>query len=234
VDKKRRTLEDIIDKMIAIKRKHLIGGYDPLFEFEDLSDVYGTYKFDDYSGRREGNWRYPSSPLFGEKNRTRRRLRKIAKSNNFFTKNGPTIESNLKDIFQKKFKRLISLGFREDLNSIPFPTQPKELPLFTIEDEKQLEKEWDKYDEEFNRWSTNMIFLKEQVDFFIIHYMLSKNVPTKKMLEKIIAAYTYYVSSQLTERQVVEEINSLFPNITRKTLRKWVKLIEKFENHSLG
>lgn len=76
-------------------------------------------------------------------------------------------------------------------------------------------------------------YIRWRVEAFLRSLMFFNGTLTKKQTEKLVAAYTYY-SSQLSERQVAEEPDSLFPNITRKTLRKWVGFVQRFEQVSLG
>lgn len=76
-------------------------------------------------------------------------------------------------------------------------------------------------------------YIRGRVEAFLRSLMFFDDTLTKKQIEKLVVAYTYY-SSQLPERQVVEEPDSLFPNITRKTLRKWVGFVQRFEQASLG
>jgi len=76
-------------------------------------------------------------------------------------------------------------------------------------------------------------YIRERVKAFLRSLMFFGDTLTKNQTEKLVAAYTYHFS-QLSERQVVEERDSLFPNITRKTLRKWVGLVQRFEQAGLG
>lgn len=47
-------------------------------------------------------------------------------------------------------------------------------------------------------------------------------------MEELVAAYVYYIT-ELSERKISEDQDSVFPDITRKTLRKWVKYVERFD-----
>jgi hypothetical protein len=59
------------------------------------------------------------------------------------------------------------------------------------------------------------------------------SIITKNQIEELAAAYTYYLS-ELPERSVAEEPDSIFPQVTRKTLRKWVKIVSALEEVRLG
>jgi len=76
-------------------------------------------------------------------------------------------------------------------------------------------------------------YIRERVETFLRSLMFFRYTLTKKQTEKLVAAYAYY-HLKLPERQIAEDPDSLFPNITRKTLRKWVKFVRKFEKASLG
>ena len=75
--------------------------------------------------------------------------------------------------------------------------------------------------------------VRSHVDAFIHSLMFFGNTLTYNQTEQLAAAYTYYLSD-LTERQVAEDPDSFFPNVTRKTLRKWVGFVRRFEEVSLG
>jgi hypothetical protein len=176
------TLEYRINKTLLLRQEIYTLDYTWSWSHNfTLADVYGTYEYSGYFGKRKMKL-FPSSPLKGEKKKAKSRLRKVARLIKFYEENWPRVKENLDEILvTRKLKP----------------------------------------------------YIRQRVAVFLRSLMFFDDTLTKKQTEKLVAAYTYHFS-KLSERQVVEEPDSLFPNITRKTLRKWVGFVRRFEQASLG
>jgi hypothetical protein len=75
--------------------------------------------------------------------------------------------------------------------------------------------------------------IRGHVEMFLRSLIFFDDTLTRHQTEQLVAAYTYYYL-KLPERQIAEEPDSLFPHVTRKTLRKWVGFVKRFEYVSLG
>jgi len=111
---------------------------------------------------------------------------------------------------------------------------------------RRLRKVAKVYDFYYKNWPTNEknmdeIFearkldrsIRSHAETFLRYLMYYETMLTRKQTEQLVAAYSYYLCKS-TEREVAEEAGSLFPEITRKTLRKWVRFVQDFEEYYLG
>ncbi len=75
---------------------------------------------------------------------------------------------------------------------------------------------------------TTLLNVQNHVEAFVHTLVCYGCTITKNQIEELTAAYTYHLYD-LPERRIAEEPNSLFPQVTRKTLRKWAKTVKGFE-----
>jgi hypothetical protein len=79
--------------------------------------------------------------------------------------------------------------------------------------------------------------LRDSVQQFMRSVLYAHDTLSKPHIEKVTAAYAYWLSKRnewisgytVTERQIAGEPYSVFPNISRVTLEKWIGFVEKYE-----
>ncbi len=229
----RTTLEEKIDRVIQ-KRREEMEWPDVLLYFErmnfdniTLQDVYGYYGYDDYTGQRVLKTA-TSEILEGELERARRQMSKYAKRVKFYEKNWPRIQRDLEKILASKHDDLLKLGLKEapyiPETELPFYCKLSSCFSFlyrlsTMKGFQGNPWEW---------WIDSVDCLRQDIEESLRGFMYFRDTLTRKQLEKFTAAYIA-LYSEAKERQIAEEPDSLFPNITRKTLRAWIKHVQRFD-----
>jgi hypothetical protein len=197
-----------INRILAYLKKRGPEGESWFFTEYDKEDVYGTYE---RTSNGELVSKFDQYSYFLDKKKKRRESKQL-RVHACFRDMWPLYQKKLTDNFDKRYDELRQLF------------TPREI----TEEDVNLSEEEGIYTP-LGLWTTELASIERYIEDVLFCSLRCLDPFTLNQVDYLIASYLYYFSDA-TQQQIAELPNSLYPNMSRTTLRKWVKDVKLIEN----